>query len=286
MAKPGKAAGAVKLGDFVQEVIKLPGFGECLRLCAVAELEQVCALIPEAFHAARHGHAASSGLHSSLMQHLYGPVFRFIEELERWQEEEQASRLKKLEAYRGKGFKRELEQLTNKRLQIFGPWPEPDEEALRIHEDRSRPLNIGPVVREELQPSLDFLEHIEGVADHIEFGPWSEADEVACTDRLRQAWYKWIAYLSSCWMSTRVPEELARPLLARRNGRMPARDGKPGRPAKLDKTAMLKAYDELLPSKGSGTADIVAARFGCDPQTVRKHVRQRDREKNEPNPAG
>lgn len=252
MPKPSKKKAPTHLDAFVNEVIKAPGFGECLRLCDVAELEHVCDLIPEAFAAAEHGHAASYGLHLSLMKNLHGPVSRFTEELEKWQDE------------------------VSKRRQ--------DELKKRSGE----PIRIGSATRIEMQPSLDFLENIEGVADHIEFGPWSEADAEACADRLRMAWYKWIACLSSYWMWSQVPRLLARPKLSKRNGGMPARDGKPGRPALLDWDEVLKTYRELLPNKGRSTAAIVAKRYGCTATTVRKKARLMDEltKKSDPNPVG
>lgn len=250
MPKPSKKKAPTHLDVFVNEVIKAPGFGECSQLCDVTELEQVCDLIPEAFAAARHGHAASYRLHLSLMENLHGPVFRFTEELEKWQDEVSKRRQEALEKLSGK------------------------------------PIRSGSATRIEMQPSLDFLEHIEGVADHIEFGPWSEADAEACADRLRMAWYKWIACLSSYWMWSKVPRFLAASKLSKRNGSMPAQGGKPGRPARLDKVAILKAYDDIYPSKGSAAAGIVAARFGCTAKRVREIVRNRDNKKNEPNPAG
>ena len=250
MPKPGKKKAPTPLDAFVHEVLKAPGFGECLQLCDVAELDHVCGLIPEAFAATRHGQVDAYGLHLSLMKNLHGPVYRYVEELERWQD--------KVNEIRQRAF----EKLSG------------------------GPVRMGPATRVELQPSLDFLEHIEGVADHIEFGPWSEADAVACADRLRNAWYKWSACLSSYWMWSQVPRMLARLRLARHNGGQPAKDGKPGRPARLDKAAILKAYDELFPSKGSATAGIVATRFGCTAKRVREIDRERDGKKNEPNPAG
>ncbi|NBD19521.1 hypothetical protein GTZ97_02380 [Aquabacterium fontiphilum] len=230
--------------------MKTPGFGECLQLCDVGELEHVCDLIPEAFTAARCGNGEAYGLHLSLRKNLHAPVLRYVEELERWQDATSNRRRQALEKLSG------------------------------------QPVRIARSERMEMQPSLDFLEQIERIADRIEFGPWSPEDAEDCAARLRHAWYRWIAYLSSYWMWARVPRILAGQKLSQANGKKAARDGTPGRTRLLDHDAIYKKLCELQSTHGRAAAGIVARIFGCTARYVREIEAREKRKKSGTNPAG
>lgn len=304
------ASHGVSLDGFVAEVINTPGLGGVFRLCDVAEMESVCSRVPEAFSAAAAGDLGAYGLHQGLMQHLHEPVLRFAQFLE----EEQERHHRKREAELLRSLKRKDEKDRKRRrdreragreaadLLTRAAVDERTEAALlrRVEDGRVAAAELeateraGPRqpvtlprggMRQEMAPTLEFLACIEDVCAWIECGPWSEADGEACAVKLEAAWCKWIAYLSSYWMWAKVPRLLGQKNLSKRNGRQPAKDGKPGRPGnEARKAEIVKRFFELEPSKGRGTAGAVAAAFGVTYQYVNKLVRQA--KKGETNPAG
>jgi len=68
--------------DFVGRFITAPGFGECTQLCDVVILDTYCEQIPDAFHVLRNGHQPE--FPASIRVNLYEPLFRYLEELERY----------------------------------------------------------------------------------------------------------------------------------------------------------------------------------------------------------
>lgn len=304
------ASHGVSLDGFVAEVINTPGLGGVFRLCDVAEMESVCSRVPEAFSAAAAGDLGAYGLHQGLMQHLHEPVFRYAQFLEEDQErqhrEREAKLLRSLKRQDAKDRKRwgDLERDGREAAGVLARAAVDERtkaELLQRVEAGQRAAGwldamkrAGPRepvslprggMRQEMAPTLEFLACIEDVCAWIECGPWSEADGEACAVKLEAAWCKWIAYLSSYWMWAKVPRLLGQKNLSKRNGRQPAKDGKPGRPGnEARKAEIVKRFFELEPSKGRGTAGAVAAAFGVTYQYVNKLVRQA--KKGETNPAG
>lgn len=229
-----------RLAAYAWQFIKTAGLGECTQLCDVGEIEHVCDLVSEEFALARAGHAASL---PSLDTKLIVSLFGYLDHLKARQEEQNRKRLDELRA----------QGIRNPR--------------------------IGGGMPMEWGATVDFIEAIEGVKRALAGGPWDErtADEVS--HRLRYAWFRWVAYLSSVHMWQELPKHVAakrvkgeQALQSRKNGK------RGGRRAEHNWPSILAAYDQLRPSKGRDTAGIVAARFtssGVTPDAIRKKVRAR-----------
>lgn len=212
-----------RLAAYAWQFIKSSGLGECTQLCDVGEIEHVCDLIPEEFALARAGQAARlSGLDTILSASL----IRYIGHLKERQEEQNRKRCEELKA----------QGVVNPRI------------------GGGRPM--------ELQPTLDFLQEIENVKEALADGPWDErtADEVS--HRLRYAWFRWVAYLSSVHMWQELPKHVAAKKVKREQALQSKANGqKGGRDLKYDWPRILAVYDQLYPEWGRFTAQKVADRF-------------------------
>jgi hypothetical protein len=231
-----------RLAAYAWQFIKSSGLGECTQLCDVGEIEHVCDLIPEEFALARAGQGARL---SSLDTILSASLVRYLEHLKERQEEQDRARREK---YAAMGI-----------------------DSQRI--GGGRPM--------ELCPTLDFLQEIENVKEALADGPWDErtADEVS--HRLRYAWFRWVAYLSSVHMWQNLPRHVAAKKVKDEQASQSRENAKKGgRKPTHDWPGIFAAYDQLWPEKGRDTAAIVAARFsgtGVTADAIRRKVKALDK---------
>jgi hypothetical protein len=231
-----------RLAAYAWQFIKSSGLGECTQLCDVGEIESICDQVPEEFALAREGYPTRMGRFDT---HLIPALIRYLEHLKERQEEQDRARR---EEYAAMGI---------------------DGQSIR----GGRPM--------ELHPTLDFIREIENVKGALADGPWDErtADEVS--HRLRYAWFRWVAYLSSVHMWQNLPRHVAaKKVKGEQASQSRANAKKGGRKPKHDWPGIFAAYDQLWPEKGRDTAAIVAARFsgtGVTADAIRRKAKARDK---------
>lgn len=141
----------------------------------------------------------------------------------------------------------------------------------------------GGFVLAQLDATIEFMDVVNEVREHLRLGPWSEEDGNACSDLLERSWYKWIAHVAGSYISFAVPVSIARA----RSASARAKEGAtPGRSPKFDQAKILALYLEEAPRRGRDAASHVAKRVGCTSAYVRALVRRSSSEKSETNSTG
>ena len=147
--------------------------------------------------------------------------------------------------------------------------------TLRLSRLRNR-AGVGVGLRMETFPTIELIQAAENVCVRLQFGPCDRGpmrEDALC---LRNAWFRWAAYVASYWVTDKVPELLARTIFAASSGHGGGIAFKEG-PARSSGTrAAVLAEVALLEGKvePDQVAKQVANKVGRDVSLVHRYMRE------------